>query len=775
MERSGDPLATQQQPRSTLVAVGVLSGASTLCLARVFNGWGWLPPVVAAATIPVALGAACDRWLRRTPLTVIALVLGGALVGLETSEPGTTVAGLPTPTALSDYGHDLSQMAHVLHSAAVPVPAVGTALLLAVLAAWATAAVSYFCATRLSGSLAPLVAPLTVFITVSALGRGSHAATTAAFGAGVGFFLLAQHRSTLSDRRARFHAGPNRAAVPIAGAVAATVIAIVAALLAGPTLPGARSSALLDYHRLGGTARSAGNLVVVTPLVDIRDRLKQSPAEELFTVQADHPTYWRIAGLDNFDGNVWGIAETQSAPVDTLQGATLSTGTTETIQARFNTSTLAGPWVPVAYKPSSVDLAGARVLPGSDTVIIRRTNAINSTYDVISEEPAPTPAELTAAHAATDNAAQADIALPSNFPGRVHQLALRITEGAHTTYAQALALQNYLRTNFQYSLSVPKGHSDQALVDFLFVSKAGFCEQFSSAFAAMARSIGLPTRVAVGFTTGTPDSGGVYHVTTQDAHAWPEVDFAGLGWIRFEPTPTRFDPTPGDYTRTGRSMTRDTTLPTQPALSPTVASTPGATVKPPSSLQQLNGLSTGTGQTGSGRSTGSVVLHFLLAALISIFGVAFVTGGGIVLVKRLRRFRRRYAATGRARVTGAWEEALERLAEARIHRRPSSTPVEFAMREAPAGGAGGAGPPLLALAHLTTTALYAPDEPTDEAADEAWNHVKVLEAALRLHAAPRARLRRRLDPRVLRTRLPGDADPGDDRATDDGLVVVSTV
>src|SRR4029077_19590241 len=104
------------------------------------------------------------------------------------------------------------------------------------------------------------------------------------FAAGVGFFLLAQHRSSLSDRRARFHGGPNRAAVPIVGAVAATAIAIAAALVAGPALPGARSDALLDYRRLGGADHSRGNLVVVTPLVDIRDRLRTSPAEDLFTV-----------------------------------------------------------------------------------------------------------------------------------------------------------------------------------------------------------------------------------------------------------------------------------------------------------------------------------------------------------------------------------------------------------------------------------------------------------------------------------------------------------
>src|SRR5258707_109087 len=110
MERSGHPLATQQQTRATLVAVGVLSGATALCLARVFRGWGWIVPCVLAAVGSVALAALCDRLVRRTAFTVFALVVGGALVGLEVSQVHSTFGGLPTPTALSRFGHELAQM-----------------------------------------------------------------------------------------------------------------------------------------------------------------------------------------------------------------------------------------------------------------------------------------------------------------------------------------------------------------------------------------------------------------------------------------------------------------------------------------------------------------------------------------------------------------------------------------------------------------------------------------------------------------------------------------
>jgi hypothetical protein len=97
-------------------------------------------------------------------------------------------------------------------------------------------------------------------------------------------------------------------------------------------------------------------------------------------------------------------------------------------------------------------------------------------------------------------------------------------------------------------------------------------------------------------------------------------------------------------------------------------------------------------------------------------------------------------------VLGAWSQALERLAEVGVHRRPSTTPVEFAMREAPASGAGPAGPALLALAHLQTSALYAPDDPSDDDAEQAWQHVVTIERAIAATTRRSVRWKRRIHP-----------------------------
>ncbi|HJP65180.1 MAG TPA: transglutaminase-like domain-containing protein, partial [Actinomycetota bacterium] len=126
----------------------------------------------------------------------------------------------------------------------------------------------------------------------------------------------------------------------------------------------------------------------------------------------------------------------------------------------------------------------------------------------------------------------------------------RLTDKASTAYRKVLAVQDYLRQNFRYDLSVTAGHDSNHILRFLTKTKAGYCEQFAGSMAVLLRAVGIPTRVAVGFTPGRlVDPGNdLWDVTLQNAHAWVEVFFAGYGWLSFEPTPTRSNPTAITYT-----------------------------------------------------------------------------------------------------------------------------------------------------------------------------------------------------------------------------------
>lgn len=126
--------------------------------------------------------------------------------------------------------------------------------------------------------------------------------------------------------------------------------------------------------------------------------------------------------------------------------------------------------------------------------------------------------------------------LPDDLPQRVRDLAQEVAATADSPYAQALALESFLR-QYPYDLSISAPPGDVDVVDyFLFDLQRGYCDYFASAMVVMARSLGLPARIAVGYAAQPPDAEGMQMIRQSDAHSWSEIYFAGVGWVEFEPT-----------------------------------------------------------------------------------------------------------------------------------------------------------------------------------------------------------------------------------------------
>src|SRR5918995_1489986 len=164
----------------------------------------------------------------------------------------------------------------------------------------------------------------------------------------------------------------------------------------------------------------------------------------------------------------------------------------------------------------------------------------------------------------------------------VRERADRLVEAndADTPFGKALAIQDYLRDPkvFRYNLNVPAlSAGGNQLRRFLTEVREGYCEQFAIAMAMMARQVGVPSRVAVGFTSGEVVDNNFLQVTTHDAHAWPELWFPETGWVPFEPTP-RADGTvavPSYTTPAGRVPSDDTgTTPAPDATGPDTPANP---------------------------------------------------------------------------------------------------------------------------------------------------------------------------------------------------------
>lgn len=133
--------------------------------------------------------------------------------------------------------------------------------------------------------------------------------------------------------------------------------------------------------------------------------------------------------------------------------------------------------------------------------------------------------------------AQRYTALPRNLPGDVRALARSLTADKDTPYDKVLAVESYLRS-LTYTLTPPEPPLGRDAVEFfLFQSKEGYCDYFSSSMVVLLRSLGIPARVVAGYLPGTWDDAlQAYTVRESDSHSWPEVYFPGYGWIEFEPT-----------------------------------------------------------------------------------------------------------------------------------------------------------------------------------------------------------------------------------------------
>ena len=140
--------------------------------------------------------------------------------------------------------------------------------------------------------------------------------------------------------------------------------------------------------------------------------------------------------------------------------------------------------------------------------------------------------------------------LPPKLDQRIAQLAESVTANAQTPVDKAIALEDFLRTKYSYTLDLTGKPGSDPLAHFLFETRAGHCEYFASAMAVMLRTLKIPSREVNGFLPGEFNAlGGDYIVRASDAHSWVEVYFPGNGWLVFDPTPPAIAAKPGMFSR----------------------------------------------------------------------------------------------------------------------------------------------------------------------------------------------------------------------------------
>jgi transglutaminase-like putative cysteine protease len=746
--------------RRTLAAALAVIAAS-VSLYPIFMGAGWFWAGVGSVVVVAAAGTATR--LRRLP---VAVCLGGGLLALllylnlAFASARSLYHVLPTPRSMSFIWHLAGQGFTEASKYAPPVPELRGMLLLAAAGVGIAALLTDLIAVRLeSAALAglPLLLLFTEPFTLS-VSRGP-VGTTVAFIFGVAGYLALLSSEARDRIREWEQANPDPRMAPNTQALAAAgrrvgFASVVLALILPVIIPGLHTTRLFGGQPgIGGT----GGLAIgfPDPNTQLSTELREArPSLVLqYRTTATSPDYFQVYVLDKLSDSGWQLFARPESMTSATPKLPPAPGLTATgWGTEVHTSVKLAPdlgqapldALPVPYPATAIQVPGTARAERNTLMVVDDSVALaNLSYSVTSLDEAPPAQLLSAAGLPPADITNHYLAVPASYQP-LHALAVRVASAANanTQLQDAIALQEWLSGgDFTYTLNAPTVTDAKSMTTFLERTKRGYCEQFAFSMAVLARLLGIPSRLAYGYTAGSFVTAGHWAVTTHDAHAWPELYFAGFGWLRFEPTPGGTD---GQGTATTPSYTyglpnTHVQAPGQTGSNPTSpAGSNGSTLNKGALSHQLGlefGHSGGLGgdTAGGGGSVNPWEVFGLVLAGLALLALA--APGTARLAVRQRRWRlarssgaRRAggragsarAGTARAGTArdaalahAAWRELRDDLVDHGAGYLPSESPRAVAARAtsvlqlpAPAAGA------LRRIALAEERARYAA-EPTD--------------------------------------------------------------
>ncbi len=610
-----------------IVTLWSLTFVTAISFCRIFRGWGFLLPYLVIATSAHLAAYMLRRAKLPFFLSLVASTLFTYLLAAYFQARQTLTFGLPLGRTWSYVWEEISGSWKLLGDAVPPLALHSGFGFIGLLSVGLIAFLSDAFAFRFAGRVESLIPSTIVFVVLSSVGidRNRVIVTTLWIATAIISVAVLRLRVQLTRSSKLFGYRPGQTTLVSASYIAIlAIVASVIALIIGPRLPGATEDSWLSNH----SGKSGPQL---DPLVDIRGRLNDPTDEILFSVAAESPSYWRTTSLPNFDGTKWTVSQDllDTAGGQLANAATISeVGVAQTDVTQLVTiQSLAGNFAPVADRPVQLRSATRSLFyePESGTLLVSRDGLKrNDSYQIVSTVVVPSADALRISTSSSPPDAEY-LQLPQNQEiAQLQPIVSEITKGATGNYEKLLAIQSYFRDNFTYSLDVPASNSASATLEFLN-RKTGYCEQFSSTFAVFARLMGIPSRVAIGFTPGEQSPIGtsnvqLFNVRSQHAHAWPEVWFDGIGWVLFEPTPGRGAPS-ADYTQVAPAQ--DDSTPTAVAPSTTSLNQPSTTTANDSTTVPVDSMPPTTPQTKNTQSSAPVLVCLaVVIALIALWAFA---------------------------------------------------------------------------------------------------------------------------------------------------------
>lgn len=654
-----------------LIGVDLAAVASLLALFADPAPW----PLLASIVVTVHLVAAVFRFVR-VPLfvsTVVTFAASVVLVSRELFGPTMHLGVIPTGLTVDLARTALVEARSTYGAVVAPVSPLAGFVLLAAAATWVVAATSDLVAFPGAARLEALVPGAAMVLFSAALGPDDRSTGSLILFAVASVICVAASRVDELEADPWLDDPSLASRLRTVGAAAVALLAVVGSVGIGRQAADERvGDGSIDW-RSGRERNVERERADRDPMVTVRSRLVDQSDREMFrarpVVSGPRFDLWRQRTLEQFDGTNWSAAATPD-PAATAGGE-------PTAEVEVTVGALRGTSIPIpGYVLAVLDGDGADTnLAGIDT---RSEDAVapnglrsddrwrvrwqgRPTLSSLGDARTPELFTLTS----RERGRLTTVPLSDAEQATLRAVAAQVTAGAADEVEQAAMLNRFFLTQFRYDLDVARtGDGATSIVQFVTETRRGYCEQFASAYAAMARLLGLPARVVVGFARGVPQADGGEIVEGRHAHAWAEVFVPGTpGWVTVDPTPGQglnsSDPRPVDLA--------PTTLPPPTTAAPATVAPPTTAATTPEALPPS--ADAGTGMPQALRIGALVVmLSGLLAGLVAAARWAI-------------RFARGPRGPGaEEQAERAWERLEDVLSWVASRRRTDESPVAFARR-----------------------------------------------------------------------------------------------
>ena len=728
----------------------VLTGACVAVFWPVYRSADFVVMAVGAVSAGVVVAVCGCVWRWNSLVTTLVSLGVFLLIGVPLAVPAETVGGVfPTLQGLADLLTSVALGWKQLITIAVPVGSYGALLTPVCLLAYGSVIVAITVALRSKVAELAVVPPLVVFVLAILLGSDRESTpvvlTVAIAGLSVGWLVWMRRRRRVSRLIALSieHAdGVRRGERSLAAtrsvtvAALALVIAVVAATAVASTVPPA-------------AARNVARTAMMppfsprdypSPLSGFRSYLEPDrAATTMFTVHGlGDVRRLRIATLDTYDGIVYSVGTEPGdsgafARVPDTLSKPAASGPTRTLS--FTMGALAGPWLPTFGDLEHIDFTGSHAAtlrddfyynPVTATLADTASLSAGDSYQVTAAV-TPTATIAALAKASPGSAVQpAPTALPADLIDTVRRYQGDATTAGEKLSAvlQRLADTGYISHGIGDEVTSLSGHGADRIDALLDSSPmVGDQEQYAVAAALMARQLGFPARVVLGFDVPQSATGDDVAFTGDDISAWIQVQTAQKGWVDVNPNP-QVRPIPEKDHDQPKQVSRP-----QSAVAPPKDTTDNQQSQPPRShvaKQRDDGVPVWLG----------ILLAVLTVVGWTVLGLALVASPFLAVVAakwRRRRARRSVRVLPRGRITGAWSEFADSAIDHGYSPPGSATRSELAQ------AVGGARPAL--LASVADRAAFGRVEPDDDDAEQVWRAVDELRRDLDARSSRWGRLR----------------------------------